>query len=65
MAENQITPLETAKGFTRAELRGVQRLASNIKLDLFEAPVTQQTTTWRRHQEIALAVVLERIKNGR
>lgn len=57
--------LADAKGFTAAEMRGIQRLVDRIKFDLYAAPDTPNTWPWRDRQESALIVIEERLANGR
>ena len=54
-----------AKSLTKAELRGCRRLADRIAFDLYVTPDLPTTWPWRERQEVALAVIEERIKNGR
>jgi hypothetical protein len=58
--------LHDALGFTKAELRGVKKLADRIRFDLHVGPTgTMAAIEWRRAQQIALRVIEERISNGR
>lgn len=55
-----------ALGFTKAELRGCERLRDRIKFDLYVAPRDNDTArAWCARQEVALEVIEERIKHGR